>query len=73
MVKRIITALSSIVADAQEAGFVAQNVVRSPTSRRKKRSKAGQRRKLKVGVDIPTPTEIRAISTSLKADGVGYR
>jgi integrase len=59
-VKRIVTALSSILADAQDSGLVAQNVVRN-LSRKKKRSKAEQRRKLKVGVDIPTPVEVRAI------------
>jgi integrase len=66
MIKRIITALSSILADAQEAGFVAQNVVRSLTGRKKKRSKAEQRRKLRGGIDIPTPTEIRAIIDKLE-------
>jgi integrase len=61
MVKRILTALSSILADAQESGLVAQNVVRSLTSRKKKRSKAEQRRKLRAGVDIPAPDEVKAI------------
>jgi integrase len=65
MVKRVITMLSSILADAQDAGFVAQNVVRS-LSRKKKRSKAQQRRKLRVGVDIPTPAEVRAIAGKLE-------
>jgi integrase len=65
MVKRVITALSSILADAQDAGFVAQNVCRS-LSRKKKRSKAQQRRKLRVGVDIPTPGEVRAIVGKLE-------
>jgi integrase len=61
MVKKIISSLSGIVADAQERGLVAQNVVRSLTNRKKKLSKAEQRRKLRVGVDIPTPDEIKAI------------
>jgi integrase len=61
MVKKIISSLSGIVADAQERGLVAQNVVRSLTSRKKKRTKAEQRRKLKVGIDIPAPDEIKAI------------
>jgi hypothetical protein len=65
MVKRITTALSSILADAQEHGLVAQNVARSLVSRRKKKSKAQQRRKLRVGVDIPTPAEIQAIVAKL--------
>ncbi len=45
---------------------MAQNVVRSLTSRKKKRTKAEQRRKLKVGVDIPTPAEVKAIITKLE-------
>jgi len=61
MVKKIITSLSTILADAQEAGFVAQNVARSVTGRKRKRTKAEQRRKLKVGVDIPTADEIKAM------------
>ena len=65
MVKKIIGSLSSILADAHEVGYVAQNVARSLTSCRKKRTKAAQRRKLKVGIDIPTPQEIKAIVAHL--------
>src|SRR5262249_24105361 len=60
MVKKL-TALSSILAEAQEAGFVAQNVARTVTSRKKKGGEAEQRRKLKGSVDFPTPDEIRTI------------
>jgi integrase len=66
MVKKIMGSLSSLLADAQEAGYVAQNVVRSLTNRKKKRTKAEQRRKLKVGVDIPTPAEVKAIIAKLE-------
>jgi integrase len=66
MVKKIVTSLGAIVADAQENGLVAQNVVRSLTRRKRKGSKAEQRRKLKVGIDIPTPAEIRAIVGQLQ-------
>jgi integrase len=67
MIKRVIGDLGSILADAQERGWVAQNVVRS-LSQRKKRRKAEQRQKhqLKVGVDIPSPEEVRAIVTKLE-------
>jgi integrase len=61
MVKKVLTSLSSIVADAQEAGLVTQNVVRSVTGRKKKRTKAEQKRKLRVGVDIPLPAEIKSM------------
>jgi integrase len=54
------------VADAHEAGYVAQNVVRRITNRKKKKTKAEQRRKLKVGVDIPTPAEVKAIAGKLE-------
>jgi integrase len=65
MVRKIVCSLGSIVADAQESGSVAQNVVRGLTSRKKKGSKAEQRSKLKVGVDIPTPNEIKMIVVKL--------
>ena len=67
MVKRVVGDLGSILADAQERGDVAQNVVRSLSKRRKRRE--GERRqkgKLKVGVDIPTPREIKAIVAHLE-------
>ncbi len=66
LVKKIMVRLSSILADAHEAGYVAQNVVRSITNRKKKKTKAEQRRKLKVGVDIPTPAEVKAIAGKLE-------
>jgi integrase len=68
MVKRVIGDLGSILADAQEWGMVAQNVVRSLNPRRKKRRKAERRQKkqLKIGVHIPAPDEIKAIVTHLK-------
>jgi integrase len=62
MVKKVLTSLSSIVADAQEAGLVAQNVVRSVTGRKKKRTKAEQKRKLRIGVDIPLLVEIKSMA-----------
>jgi len=67
MIKRVVGDLGSILADAQERGLVAQNVVRS-LSHRKKRHAAERRQKdkLKVGVDVPTPGEIRAIVAHLQ-------
>jgi integrase len=67
MVKRVVGDLGSILADAQERGEVAQNVVRSLSKRKKRRE--GERRqkgKLKIGVDIPTPAEIKAIVAHLQ-------
>jgi len=67
MIKRVVGDLGSILADAQERGLVAQNVVRS-LSHRKKQRKAERRKKrqLKVGVDIPSPEEIRAVVANLR-------
>jgi len=65
MVRKVITSLGSILADAQERGLVAQNVVSSLRRNRKKRHGKGaeQRRqgKLEIGIDIPTPSEIRRL------------
>jgi integrase len=64
MVKRVTTSLGSLLADAQERGHVATNVVRSLKANRKRgKQRQAERRakgKLKVGTDIPTPQEIDA-------------
>jgi integrase len=69
--------LGALIADAQERGLVAQNVVRSlRTSRRSKGARVNRRGKgkLKVGIDIPSPAEIRAIIASLAMlDGYAAR
>jgi integrase len=69
MVKRIIGSLAALLADAQERGNVATNVVRSMKRERKKgkdrQAERRQRGKLKVGVDIPKPEEIKAIIAHL--------
>jgi integrase len=65
MVKRALGSLGALLADAQERGLVARNVVRDRRRiRRKGKERQAERRhkpKLVVGVDIPTPSEIRAI------------
>ena len=67
MIKRVVGDLGSILADAQERGEVAQNVVRSLSKRRKRReAERRQKGKLKVGIDIPTPAEIKAIVAQLQ-------
>jgi integrase len=66
-VNKALGALGAILADAEERGLVAQNVVRSLRSRRRrgKQRHAEQRRngRLTIGVDIPSPDEVRAIVT----------
>jgi integrase len=68
MAKRVLTSLGSMLADAQERGLVAQNVVRSLRSGRRGKDRAERRQngKLRVGVDIPTRDEIRAIVEHLE-------
>ena len=68
MVRRTRTLFGALIADAQERGLVAQNVVRSLRTSRRGKDASGERRrksKLKTGVDIPTPAEIRAIVAKL--------
>ncbi|ACB96749.1 phage integrase family protein [Beijerinckia indica] len=70
MVRRVLISLSTMVGDAQERGLVARNVVKDLRARRKpgKQKKHEDRHagKLKVGVDIPTPGEIRAFVGALQ-------
>lgn len=62
MTKRVLVSLGTMLADAQERGLVATNVARGLKSGRKRgKDKGAKRRKLKVGIDIPTPEEIKAI------------
>ncbi|WP_288078207.1 site-specific integrase [Shinella sp.] len=68
MTKKVMVSLGSLLADAQERGKVARNVVRerSRTGRKASDTRAERRQKgkLKVGVDIPTAKEIKAIVTA---------
>jgi integrase len=66
MIKRVVGDLGSILADAQERGLVAQNVVRSLSRKNRRAAERRQNHKLKVGVDIPSPAEIRAIVAHLQ-------
>jgi integrase len=65
MVRRVIGTLGRILADAQERGWVSHNVVRDLRQKREhQRGRQVERRqsgKLKIGVDIPTPAEIRQL------------
>jgi integrase len=65
MISKIIRSLGALLAEAQERGLIAQNVVRSRRKARGKPSERRQRRKLKVGVDIPSLDEIRALIAHL--------
>jgi len=65
MVRKIRTSLGGLLADAQERGLVARNVVRELRANRRRgkerRAERRQRGRLKVGVDIPDAAEIKAI------------
>jgi integrase len=70
MVRMVLGALGAILADAQERGLAAQNVVRGLRARRlrgrERRADRRQRGRLRVGVDIPSPEQIRAIIAELE-------
>jgi integrase len=63
MAKKVLTSLKSLLRDAKRRGNVAQNVALDVSIKMDNRSK----RKLKVGVDIPTRGEIKALTD--KAQG----
>lgn len=69
MVRKVLVSLGSLLADAQERGLVGRNVVREKSrGRHKGRDRRHERRqagKLKVGVDIPTRDEVKAILAAL--------
>jgi integrase len=68
MIQRAIGSLGRIIADAQEHGRIRQNVVNDLRGHRQRRKRGQdvkadrrQKGKLKIGVDIPTPAEIRQL------------
>jgi integrase len=69
MVRMVLGALGAILADAQERGLASQNVVRGLRARRlrgkERRADRRQRGKLRTGVDIPSPEEVRKILSHL--------
>lgn len=70
MVRKVLVSLGSLLADAQERGLVVRNAVREKSRTRAKgsdrRVERRQKGKLRVGVDIPTTDEIRALVAVLK-------
>jgi integrase len=68
MVKKVLTSLGSILADAGERGLAARNPVRDIKGSRKGRDRRQEKRqkgKLEIGVDIPTREEIKAFVAAL--------
>jgi integrase len=68
MVRRVLVSLGSLLADAQERGLVGRNVMREIRGRRKgdKRIEQRQKGRLKIGVDIPTREEIKAVVAAVQ-------
>ncbi|WP_108461340.1 tyrosine-type recombinase/integrase [Devosia naphthalenivorans] len=64
MVRKVLVSLGSLLADAQERGLVARNVIRDLRGGRGASDHRAQKRakgRLKIGADIPTPAEIRSL------------
>lgn len=64
MIKKVFVSLGTLIADAQERGLVGRNVARDMKRRRgssDKRLEKRQKGKLKVGIDIPTRHEVKAL------------
>jgi len=70
MVRKVLVSLGALIGDAQERGKVARNVVRDMRGTRKRGKERHQERrqkgKLKIGIDIPAPQEIKAIVGALE-------
>ena len=70
MVRKVRVSLSSLLSDAQERGLVSRNVVRDLRRTRargvERKAERRQKGKLKIGVDIPTRDEIKAIVEAAK-------
>lgn len=69
MVRKVLVSLGSLIADAQERGLATRNPIRDMRVRRggkERRAERRQRGRLRVGVDIPRPDEIRAIVGALQ-------
>jgi integrase len=72
MARKVRISLGALLTDAQERGLIRQNVVHGLGRRRRgkdARTAARQNGKLVVGVDIPSPDEIRAIVATASDDG----
>ena len=70
MVRKVLVSLGSLLADAQDRGLVSRNAVREKSRARHRGSDRRQERrqkgKLKVGTDIPSRDEIKAIVDALE-------
>ena len=65
MVRKLRVSLSAILTDALERGLVAQNIIKGMRKQRRGNEADRHKGKLKVGVDIPTPDEVRTFLAHL--------
>jgi integrase len=69
IIRKVLVSLGSLIADAQDRGLAARNPVRDLRVRRggkERRAERRQKGKLRVGVDIPRPGEIKALLGGLE-------
>lgn len=69
MARYVVRSLGALLADAQERGLIVRNPVSELKGNRRKRQKTGREKRghaLEVGVDIPTPDEIKRIVHAAK-------
>ena len=67
LINGVIGSLGAILADAQERGLIVRNAVRELRGRRRRGAQQDRHNgKLKVGVDIPTVPEVRALLAAAK-------
>lgn len=66
MVRKVMTSLGGILADALERGTVGRNVVRELRARRGKGTAKRHENSIEAGVDIPEPAEVKAIVAALE-------
>lgn len=75
MIKKVLTSLGSIFGDASERGLAMHDPVRDIRGRRKGRDRRTERRQkgcVKVGADIPTREEIKALVDALETNWRPY-
>ena len=74
MVRKVLVSLGSLLADAQERGLVIRNAAREKSRAKQKgkdkRLEKRQKGKLRIGVDIPSRAEVKAIAGLWTANGV---
>jgi len=67
MVRKLRVSLSAILTDALERGLVGQNVIKGMRKQRRGNEADRHRGRLRVGVDIPTPDEVRTFIAHLES------